>query len=389
MDEVRMVRERYPEPAPPTAREIARAKTLLNDPPRRSRPRLRWGLGGVVVAAAAATVAIALVGENTPAPAPPRPVHLDNRGAILTAAEKAAQQPRGTYWHSDVIMGQSYVMRAKTGTYAITGALTEGFDWWGAKSGKGEAFYSRELPSRPSTARDAALWRKAGSPSNFHVWSSDHYYTYTAKATKWHKDGQYPAGGGFLGGKSAEELQNLPTDPAELAEMFLSQMPMGRQAAGIPPGRRLTPIQERLVKRLRVQPLAKIAAVAGLLRSPIPPGVRAGLMRALAAQQGISAIGHATDPLGRPGVAMASDDDAVTATGEYGGPKAERGTYRARQVIIFDEHTGALLSSQEELTKPGGPYSEMKPGFVIHYSASRSAKWTDAKPAPPPGLPFG
>ena len=61
MDEVRMVRDRYPEPAPPTAREIARAKALLDDPPRRSRPRLRWGLGGVVVAAAAATVAIALV----------------------------------------------------------------------------------------------------------------------------------------------------------------------------------------------------------------------------------------------------------------------------------------------------------------------------------------
>jgi predicted enzyme related to lactoylglutathione lyase len=33
-------------------------------------------------------------------------------------------------------------------------------------------------------------------------------------------------------------------------------------------------------------------------------------------------------------------------------PKAERGTYHSRTVIIFDERTGALLSEQEELTRP-------------------------------------
>lgn len=388
MDEVRMVRDRYPEPAPPTAQEIARAKALLNDPPRRSRPRLLWGLGGVVAAGAAVTVALTLVGGNTPAPAPPGVVRLDDREAILAAAEKAEQQPIGKYWYSDQVLGQSYIMRPKTGTYAITGALTEGFNWFGAKSGTGEAFYSRELPSRPSTARDAALWRRAGSPPNFRVWSSDHYYTYTSKATKWHLDGQEATGGGFLGGKSAEELQSLPTDPAELAEMFLSQTAIASRMMAIPPGRHLTPKQTRLLKKMRVTPLAKVSAVAGLLRLPIPPKVRAGLMRALATQQGVRAIGHATDALGRPGIAMASDEGAVTATGEYGGPKAERGTYRARQVIIFDEHTGALLSTQEELTRPGGPYSEMKPGFVINYSATRSAKWTDTKPKPLAELPF-
>jgi hypothetical protein len=171
--------------------------------------------------------------------------------------------------------------------------------------------------------------------------------------------------------------------------MFLSQRAMALRATAFRPGRRLTPEQERVVKSYRVLPHAKIVAVAALLRTPIPSGVRAGLMRALAGQQGVRAIGHATDPLGRPGVAMASDDRTVTATGEYGGPKAEQGTYRVRQVIIFDERTGALLATQEELTKPGGPYSEMRPGFVINYSAARSVKWTDAKPTPPAGLPFG
>ena len=398
MDEVRMVRDRYPEPAPPTAQEIARAKALLNKAPRRSLPRLRWGLGGVVAAGAAATLAFTLVGGNTGnTPVPPGQVRLDGRGVFLAAAQKAEQQPIGVFWYSDQVMGQSYVMRPKTGTYAITGALTEAFNWWGAKSGTGEAFYSRELPSRPSTARDAALWRKAGSPSNFRVWSSDHYYTYTTKATKWQVDGQDARGGGFLrgrgasaaGGKSAEDLQNLPTAPAELAEMFLSRTELGKPAMGLPPGRQLTPEQARRLGSHRIEPVAKIAVVGGLLKAPIPPKVRAGLMRALADQPGIRAIGRATDPLDRRGVALASDDRAVTVTGEYGAPKAVQGTYRSRQVIIFDDRTGALLSRQEELTTPGGPYAEMKPGFVINYSATRSAKWTDTKPNPPAGLPFG
>jgi hypothetical protein len=390
MDEVRMVRDSYPEPAPPTARQIARAKALLNNPPRRSLPRLRWGLGGLVAAGAAATVAFTLVAGNTPTP-PPGPVRLDDRAAFLAAAEKAEQQPNGRYWYADEILGQSYIMRPKTGTYAITGALTESFKWWGAKSSTGEAFYERALPARPLTARDASLWRRAGSPSSFPVWSSDHHYTYATKATKWTVDDQDGRGGGeFLGGKSVEDLQNLPTDPDELAEMFLSQPVMGRLAAGLPPGRQPSPEMARRLKSIPVLPRARIARVAGLLENaPIPPKVRAGLMRALATQPGIRAIGHDTDPLGRPGVALAADDGAVKVTGEYGAPKAEQGTYRSRAVIIFDERTGALLSEQEELTRPGGPYAEMKPGFVINYAAARSAKWTDTKPTPPAERPFG
>lgn len=378
MDEVRMIRDGYPEPAPPTAQVVARAKALLNEPPRRSLPRLRWGLGGVVAAGTAAIMAVTLVAGN--APAPPSPVNLDDRGVILAAAEKAERQPIGRYWYSDQIQGQSYVMRPKTGTYAITGAHTEVFRWSGAKSGMGEASYERDLPSRPMTARDAALWRRAGSPSSFRVWSSDHYDTYTTKATTWEAKAPDARGGGeFLGGKSVEELQNLPTDPAKLAELFLSQAEMST-AAGLPPGKRLQ----------RIEPGAKVVRVATLLvGTPIPPQVRAGLMRALAAQPGVRAIGRATDPLGRRGVALASDDRATTITDDFGAPRVEQGTYRSRTVIIFDQRTGALLSEQEELTRPGGPYAEMKPGFVINYSAVRSAKWTDTKPKPPAQRPFG
>ncbi|GAA2629642.1 CU044_5270 family protein [Actinomadura fulvescens] len=385
MDEVRMVRDSYPEPAPPSAEEIAQVKAMLNAPPRRSLPRLRWGLGGGLVAVgAAATVAITLTGGNGPSRVPlPGQIDLDARGAVLAAAQKAEQQPTGKYWSVDTVAGQSYVIRAKTGTYAITGAADETFSWHGAKVGMGEAYYGRDLPAHPLTREDVALWRKAGSPSTFRVPGDGRTNTYTTRVAKWRSSGPEvganPRGGGDFLGKSAEELQNLPTDPAKLAELFLNQNEMSK-ATGLSAKRALAK---------DVQASAKLFRISGLLRTPLPPKVRAGLMRALAAQPGIHAIGRATDPLGRTGVALASGERVVTVTGEFGTPKIEQGTYRSREVIIFDERTGALLSRQDTLTKPGGRYAEMKPGFVIEYQANRSAGWTDTKPKPPTELPFG
>ncbi|MFD0684029.1 CU044_5270 family protein [Actinomadura fibrosa] len=382
MDEVRMVRDSYPEPPPPTAQMIGRARALLDGPPRRSRPRLGWGLGGGLVAAgAAAAVAIAFTGGNAPAPAPSGTVSLDGKAAFLAAAEKAEQQPVGRYWYADVVSGQSYIMRARTGTYAITGAHDETFGWWGAKSGMGEAYYGRDLPARPLTARDAELWRKAGSPSSFRVRSDDRYITYTTKATKWRSDGPekgtYPHGGGkFLDGKSVEQLQSLPTDPAKLAKEFLGE---ADAAAGLPAGKGLPPEQRAS---------STIHRVASIMDAPLPPKVRAGLMRALAAQPGVRAIGRDSDPLGRRGIALASGERTTTVTAADGRPASEAGTYRSRTVIIFDERTGAMLSRQEELTRSGGEYREMRPGFVIEYQTLRSAAWTGTRPAPPSELPF-
>ncbi|RAY14075.1 hypothetical protein DPM19_17520 [Actinomadura craniellae] len=372
---MRMVRGHYPEPAPPTAQEIARAKALLKEPQRRSLPRLRWGLGGMVAVGVAAAVAITLAGGNPPAP--PGPVHLDDRGMFLAAAEKAERQPTGNYWYVSQIGGHSYIMRARTGTYAVTGAHTESFSWWGAKPGMGEAFHSRVIPARPPTERDMALWRRAGSPSSFRVWSADSYSTYTTRAEKWRVDTR-SGGGEFPGGLSSGDLRSLPTAPAELAERFLSRTAM--RAAGA-----LRPSAGREAELAGT----KFMRVASLLAAPVPPKTRAGLMRALTTQPGVHAVGRATDPLGRRGIALASDGRATTVTGEFGAPKAEQGTYHSRAVIIFDERTGALLSQQEELTRPGGPYAEMKPGFVINYWTIRSAGWADARPTLPTGLPFG
>src|SRR5690606_37939538 len=115
---------------------------------------------------------------------------------------------------------------------------------------------------------------------------------------------------------------------------------------------------------------SKLGAVGGLIaNSPVPPGVRAGLIRAATALSGVTAIGEATDPLGRKGVALASASRTVEVTGDSGAPPGQQGTYRARKELIFDKATGAVLASQYVLTEPGGPYKDRERGFVIDYMA--------------------
>ncbi|MFB4302108.1 CU044_5270 family protein [Actinomadura sp. NTSP31] len=382
MDELRTVRDAYGEPAPPTMTEIAQARALWEEKtPRRFRLGRPFGIGlGLVAAGAAAAVAIAATGQGaSDAPGSPKaPGNIDlGRQAVLAAATKAEQVPIGRYWYTDRVSGQSYIVRSKSGApYAIAGAATEMFGWQGVKAGMGEMYYDRDLPARPLTAQDAAVWRKDGSPSRFRVWSGDHHATYTTKATKWRSDvqgtGLDPKGGGsFSLGLSARELQDLPTDAAALARRFLDENGTSKHA-------RL--LQGLARYRPQVLPNMKIQAVMALLSAPTPPKVRAGLIRALAAQPGVHAIGRVTDPMGRAGVALAADPQPVTDGGQ--------GSYGARFVIVFDERSGALLSMQRELATPGGLYRTQKPGFVIYYDAFRASGWSDGRPKPPAGLPF-
>ncbi|MGP4026239.1 CU044_5270 family protein [Actinomadura sp. 3N407] len=372
--------ERALRAAPETALAAGRA---------RGRRPVRWAAFGVgaLAAGAAAAVAIAAVGSGPGSPSSPgTPASVDlGRQAVLAAAEKAEAQPAGEYWYTDVVSGRAAVVRAETGTYAITVSHSESFSWHGARSGMGAAYFQRDLPARPQTARDMELWREAGSPTSFRVPSDGRDLVFVTKAGPWRSEGpevghDASGGGDFAGGRSAEDLQNLPTDPNELADMFLSRKG-GRGGAGLPPDTSAMGPASR-----RATPYRKIMRAASLLmNTPLPPKVRAGLMRALAAQEGVRPIGRVTDPLGRPGVALAAGDRATTITD---GPKARRGTWRSRPVIVFDERTGALLSRQEQLTRPGGEFAEMKPGFVIEHQTVRSAKWTDGRPKPPAKLPF-
>ncbi|WP_067804789.1 CU044_5270 family protein [Actinomadura formosensis] len=382
MDELQMIREAYGEPAPPTMREMTEARARMSGETRRGRARSGWRLKaglGVVAVGAAAAAGIATVGSGSPAPPSSR---LDlGKQAVLAAAEKAEKQPTGKYWFTDHVTGQSYMMRPKTGSYAIVGAHDEYFSWTGVKTGLGEGFFGRSLPARPLTRQDEAAWRRAGSPSKFRVWSNDHYYTYDRGKTGWEVDDPDPKGGGafYLNGRkmTVAEIQNLPSDPDALAKLLFTRT----AERGVP---------DRRAKRLDMsKPDVKLRVAADALENtPLPPRVRAGLMRALTEQPGIRSLGAATDPLGRRGVALAADQDPTTVDREYGAPAEEQGTYRVRSELIFNPATGELLSDQEVLTEPGGPYRDRRPGFVVNYWIVRASGWTNTLPRPAAELPF-
>ncbi|WP_034484569.1 hypothetical protein [Actinomadura oligospora] len=403
--------------ADPTEESVAAGRVRLEaetrGPARRrgrpfSMPRLTLftGFGLTLVGAGAAAAVMMASGTATPR-APGTPSGAD--GTFMEVAAKADLLPSGRYWYSDQIQGQSYMQRPKTGPYAIFGAHSETYRFVGAQKKDGSGFWGRDLPSRPASPEDEAAWRRAGSPSSFRVWSNDHYYVYRDKATPWVNDqaGQ-GAGGEFTGFGFREkraagekttmtvaDFAALPTDPSVLAKRMFPRL-TGR--AALDPLALDTMSQEQLRKLLEntasipprdMTPREKIFEAGSALKdSPLPPKVRAALMRALAAQPGIRTVKNTQDPLGRPGVALVADPVKRTVTGEYGTPKNEQGTYSESEELVFNEKTGELLSQQNVLVEPGGPYVARKAGSVLSYWIVRSGGWTNTKPHPPVKLPF-
>ncbi|GAA0545201.1 CU044_5270 family protein [Actinomadura livida] len=363
----------------------------------RGRRPVRWAVigTGIVSAGAAAAIAVSAAVPGAPEGGDPGggPGEISlGKEAVLVAAENAAKQEIGEYWFSDDVAGQSYVVRGGTGSYVMVGAYTESFRWAGAKPGSASGGAWRMLPARPQTPPDAAAWRKAGSPAKIRAWSGDKWLTLnTAENTAWKVDHSDASGGDqWYGRMTTEEVQNLPTDPKKLTERFLTSEAMQWRAAGAPSPEKLNEMERAHgpLPKHEFDSFAKLGAVGGLIvNSPVPPDVRAGLIRAATALPGVEAIGEATDPLGRKGVALASESRTVEVTGDSGTPPGQRGTYMARKELIFDKATGAVLASQYVLTKPGGPYKDRARGFVIDYMAVRDTGWTDAKPQPPAKLP--
>jgi hypothetical protein len=335
-----------------------------------------------VAAGVAAATALALVvglDDGGTRRSPDTPVRLGPNSVFLAAAAAMERQPIGEYWFTDQIQGQSYIV--KDG-YAVTGAHSETFEWTAVKKGGGNLFYGRDLPARPLTKEDEAAWRKAGKPSSFRVWSNDHYGTYTTKAGAWQADRPQARAGGkfFISGGAGEmttaQLQNMTTDPAKLANLFFtSKRPVGRNPAWS--------------AWLRDPAHVILTASEAFGNAPLPPRVRAGLMRALVTQPGIRNLGTVTDPLGRPGIAIGADwSDQTPVPGKKGGVTMEKAPFGSREELIFDAKTGEYLGDQQILTRPGGLYRTRKPGFVINYWLERGSGWTDKKPVPPRKLPF-
>lgn len=355
----------------------------------RSRHRARrvygFGLGGLVAAGTAAAV-VAAVTASGGGTVRPGAAKAGTPGIVLAAAERAEQQPLGAYWYTDEVEASSFLVPARTGAYAIAGAANEWFQWTSVRPGGGNLFYGRDLPAKPLTPADEEAWRRAGSPTSFRVWAGDHYDTFTTGAGRWSAD--YPAaqkGGRFLftgfpkqicadgtprcakpgmGGATVDDLMNLPTDTASLRARYLN-------AAG-----------EDGARGPRVNPVAVdvLYDVERDLRAPVPPKLRAGLIRMLATIPGVRQIPSVTDVRGRQGFAFATVRPAQPYDKGSGS-----GGYSSEFELTFDKN-GSYLGAQEILVTPGGTLKDRKPGFVIGYSLVRSG-WTNVKPTPPTSLP--
>ncbi|MEU6041700.1 CU044_5270 family protein [Actinomadura sp. NPDC047616] len=332
------------------------------------RGRRPLGIGlGLVAAAAATAVAVATVGSGGAAPAQrsaPGP-----REMVLAAAVQAERQADGRYLVTHVRNCHAEPVKARTGDYIVQPCY-ENWRWRARDRANESAVWTRDLPARPQTPQDEALWKRAGSPRTF-PYSQDPKALpnlYRTTPTPWKEDRSdrnensdryfLPLTGRSL---TAEELRNLPTDPKELEKLLTPRPPKGvvmdRRASMTPTG----PGQKIVQATLAVSDL------------PLPPKVWAAFIRMLTDTPGVRAVGRVTDPIGRPGVAL---EAPRTAPASGGGTSMER--------AIFDPDTGVLLATVSTTVKRGTKEPAVyRPGTVENYEVIVKSEWTDSRPSRP------
>jgi hypothetical protein len=383
-----------------SARELGRAFAQARQKaPRRRRGRVflpAMGTGAAAVTAVA--LVVALGGGGAQPPRTPR-LALSDKTALLAAADRVEQRPAGAYWYTDVVQASTFLTKAG---YAISGAVQENFAVTTVRGKGSSTLEVRDLPPRPLTSADETAWRAAGSPSKFHVWAGDHYDDFFIRRTgAWTRlsssTGRFAVGPVTVNrgpdrSMTVAQLQKLPSDRGQLAKMFF------------PPMKPLPPLTADNVYTTDWTRVRHMIMEIGLICAyPLPPKVRAGLMRALAAQPGIHNFGTVTDAFGRTGIAVGADDPdqrvwykiAKNAKDPMDGSPVKpskvgwaKAAYGTREQLIFDAKTGEYLGDETVLTRPGGPYAKQKPGFVLVSTMVHRSGWTNRKPSPPTRLPF-
>ncbi|MFI7135661.1 hypothetical protein ACIBQ1_59135 [Nonomuraea sp. NPDC050153] len=109
-----------------------------------------------------------------------------------------------------------------------------------------------------------------------------------------------------------------------------------------------------------------------LAATPVPPKVRAGLMRLITDYPGVRQLGTVTDPLGRAAVALAAPFESADG----------RGTIQNQ--VFFDQRTGKLLGRRDVQLEPG-PDSEkwQVPGRTLDNWLVVDSGWNDTRPSLP------
>lgn len=289
------------------------------------------------------------------------------RALALAMADRTERLPPegGRYWHTHALStSREDVVGPKRGGYSVT-VRREIFKW--TPGGRRDDFkddanvYGRLAGFRPLAEADEAAWRAAGSPAR--IRTSERVPGATEAVTKgtgdWRPNDPFRSGRVTPLGTTPDgpgvptdrEMQKLPTDPVRLrAEVFCP-----RTGPGAGPG---------------CEPRRVLADVYGAMETnPVPPVLRAAMIRMLVNEPRVTPIGRTTDPLGRPGVGF-----AVSTTNPDG--------MVVRELAIFDERTGQALASPAFVVRSGNT-SPLKPGDLLNVQALLDVGWTQERPTLP------
>src|SRR5215472_6908433 len=310
-----------------------------------ARPLRKPALLAAGVALTAAGTAAALVLSAVPAARPPvgwhpRPqavLHLTARQILLTAAAHVTGGPgRGRYWRVQMMSGVTVPGGTRARPYDIS-LRTYADQWNPSLAGRRAWFISRQLGARPASSADAAAWRASGSP------------------TSW-RSGQKPDG--YLGGLPLQWVGPLAAGTAASARSASWQLSDG--TVGFIEGdlAGLNAAQFRQMRSRQVAAILRRYAVRAhchypgcstvdqliwyeavfLLEDPVSAAVRSATFKVMARLPGVRLIGPMTDPLGRPGYAIAPGMQD---------PNPAPGSFNPLRVILIDPQTGSLLATAE------------------------------------------
>ena len=377
----------------------ARARRVLK------RPLLTAGVAVMAAGVAAAVLVSALPGAPAPtatgaAPAAARAPRPSGRAAqpmtarevLLAAAAHVARGPvTGRYWRVTMIGGVTVPGGTAAHPYDIS-LRTYADQWNPSSAGRKAWLITRQLGARPAAPADAAAWRAAGSPSTWRSgrpassypagypveWNGPLAATAraSARSATWQlSDGTVGFVEGDLAGLNAAQFGRMPTRP-----------------------RRVEAILRRYARHARcgnpdcstVHQLMWAEALM-LLQNPVSAPVRSATFKVMAGLPGVRLIGKMTDPLGRPGYAIAPGPQD---------PNAYSSHFNPTKVVMINPQNGSLLATAEIGPMPRtlhclsfdsrnrctGPAYDGRSytGQVDDYAAIRSEGWTNASPVLPP-----
>jgi hypothetical protein len=308
----------------------------------------------------------------------------------------------GKYWRVQLVHGLTFPAGSAANPYDIT-VLTAADQWNPSAAGGKEWLISQRLAARPATAADAAAWRAAGAPANWHSgqplsqkggWLPGYPLEWTDTLTaattpsprtaSWQvSDGTVGYVEGNLPGLNAAQFSRLPASQSAIARLLRGYYEQTYCAQH--------PDQGNPRLRCATQDQLTWDEAVRLLQDPVSPQVRSATFKVMAALPGVRVLGPVTDPLGRPGFALAPRDQAPNPAPEF---------YNPLKVIVVDPDTGELLATEELGPMPrtlhclsvdarnrcsgAAYYGRSYPRQLDEFVALVSEAWTNAEPSPPP-----